>query len=75
MVPLITYMLDIRTALSADLTMGGLESMRSVVQNANDNVAKVQTALDALTAELANSSAGMSSMAYEANQTLPPATQ
>jgi hypothetical protein len=49
--------------------------MRSVVQNANDNVAKVQTALDALTAELANSSAGMSSMAYEANQPLPPATQ
>ncbi|HZR20174.1 MAG TPA: DUF2959 family protein [Verrucomicrobiae bacterium] len=74
MVPLITYLLDIRRALSIDLTTAGLESMKGVVQNANDNVAKVQMALDSLTTELTTSSARMSSMAYQPNQP-PPATQ
>jgi hypothetical protein len=68
-VPLISYLLDIRRALSADLTTAGLQSMRTVAQNANDNVVKVQTALDALTTELTNSGAQMSSIAYQANQT------
>jgi hypothetical protein len=61
--PLISYLQDIRKALSADLTPGGLASMKAVVQNANDNVVKVQKALDALTAELTNSSARLASVA------------
>lgn len=67
--PLISYLLDIHRALSADLTIGGLEALKGVAQNANENVAKVQTALDALTNELTSSSAGMSSVAYQANTT------
>lgn len=69
--PLISYFLDIRRALSADLTGAGLESLRGIAQNANDNVAKVQTALDALTAELTNSSARLSSVAYQTAQEAP----
>ncbi len=65
--PLISYLLDIRRALSADLTTAGLDSLKGVAKNANDNVAKVQTALDALTNELTTSSAGLSSVAYQAN--------
>ena len=64
--PLISYLLDIRKALSTDLTLGGIESLRGIVQNANDNVLKVQTALAALTAELTNSSARMASVASQA---------
>jgi hypothetical protein len=71
--PLISYFLDIRKALSSDLTAAGLDSLRGIVQNANDNVAKVQIALDALTSELTNSSASLSSIAYQtAQQTAPP---
>ena len=65
--PLISYLLDIRRALSADLTVDGLEALKGVAQNANNNVAKVQTALDGLSHELTASSAGMSSVAYQAN--------
>jgi hypothetical protein len=65
--PLISYLVDIRTALSTDLTMGGLDALQGVAKNANDNVAKVQTALDALSTELTTSSAGLSSVAYQAN--------
>jgi phage shock protein A len=72
--PLISYLMDIRRALSSDLTMGGLEALKSVTQNANDNVAKVQTALDALRTELTTSSAGLSSVAYQAN-TAPTGTR
>jgi hypothetical protein len=70
--PLIAYFQDIRKALSTDLTPGGLEALKGVVQNANDNVAKVQTALEALTTELTNSSAGMSSVAYQTAQQNSP---
>jgi hypothetical protein len=69
--PLISYFLDIRKALSADLTVGGLNSLKGIAQNANDNVVKVQTALDALTAELTNSSARLSSVAYQPAQNPP----
>jgi uncharacterized coiled-coil protein SlyX len=62
--PLISYFEDIRKALSTDLTPAGLESLKEVVTNANNNVAKVQTALDALSTELTDSSAKMSSVAY-----------
>ena len=70
--PLISYLLDIRKALSADLTPGGLESMRGIVKNANDNAAKVQLALEALTGELTNSSARMASVV---SQSAPANTQ
>ena len=70
--PLISYLLDIRTALSTDLTTGGLEALKGVVQNAKDNVVKVQTALDALTNELTSSSAGISSVAYQASPSPSP---
>jgi hypothetical protein len=70
--PLIGYFQDIRSALSADLTGGGLDSLKGIAQNANDNVVKVQTALDALTAELTNSSARLSSVAYQTAQQNAP---
>jgi hypothetical protein len=70
--PLISYLLDIRKALSVDLTVGGLDSLKSVVENANHNVAKVQTALDSLKAELTNSSERLSSIAYQAAPQNPP---
>jgi hypothetical protein len=63
--PLISYLQDIRKALSIDLTTSGLASMKGVAQNAQNNVAKVQTALDALSAELTSSSAHLSSVAYQ----------
>lgn len=62
--PLISYLLDIRKALSTDLTPAGLDSLKGIVGNATNNVAKVQTALEALTTELTNSSARMASVAY-----------
>ena len=65
--PLISYLLDIRKALSTDLTGGGLQTLKGVVQNANDNVAKVQTALTALSTELTNSSALMASVVPQTN--------
>jgi len=68
--PLISYLEDIRTALSTDPTVGGIASLKGIVQNADANAAKVQTALDALTAELTNSSVGMSSMVYQARSPL-----
>jgi hypothetical protein len=66
--PLITYLQDIRKALNADLTPGGLESLKGIVKNANDNAAKVQVALEALTAELTNSSARMASVVTQPPQ-------
>jgi len=70
--PLISYFEDIRKALSTDLTPAGLESLKEIVTNANNNVAKVQTALDALSTELADSSVKMSSIAYSAKEQKPP---
>jgi chromosome segregation ATPase len=63
--PLISYFQDIRKALAADLTVGGLESLKDVVQHATGNVAKVQIALDALATDLTNSSSRMSSIGYQ----------
>lgn len=72
--PLLSYLQDIRRALSTDLTPGGLEALKPIVQNANDNAVKVQTALDALTAALTNSSARMASVIYQ-NQNAPQDSQ
>jgi hypothetical protein len=73
---LITYLNDIRTALNADLTSAGLASVKEVVNNANQNGRKVQTALAQLSNELAKSSVNMSSFVVQnpAQQTEEPRT-
>jgi len=61
--PLINYFNDIRTALSVDLTSGGLESVKSIVSNADQNSRKVQMALAHLAEDLRASGTSMSSLA------------
>lgn len=63
--PTIGYLLDLRRALSSDLTPEGLASMKGIVENAETNASKVQTALGALSAELADSGNHLSSIAYQ----------
>jgi len=63
--PMIGYLLDLRRALSSDLTPEGLASMKVVQQNAESNALKVQTALGALSTELAESGNRLSSVAYQ----------
>jgi DUF2959 family protein len=63
--PLIDYLEDIRKALGSDLTSAGIESLKSVAQNADANAAKVQIALAALTAALNDSGASISSLAFQ----------
>ncbi len=60
--PLISYLQDIRTALSTDLTMGGIQSVKTLADNAAQNAQKVQTALARLSDELYDSGARMSSV-------------
>ncbi|HXT09965.1 MAG TPA: DUF2959 family protein [Candidatus Angelobacter sp.] len=60
--PLISYLQDIRTALSTDLTMGGIQSVKNLADNAEQNARKVQEALARLSDELAVSGERMSSM-------------
>ena len=60
--PLIAYLIDIRKALSNDLTTGGLEAVKSIVQNAEENTTKVRAALARLTNELNASSTQMASI-------------
>lgn len=64
--PMIGYLLDVRHALNTDLTKEGLASMKEVMQNAENNALKVQTALGALSSELAESGNRLSSVAYQA---------
>ncbi len=66
--PLITYFKDIRTALSVDLTTAGLDSVKGVVGNADQNAQKVQTALARLADELTTSGASLSSIAQSNSQ-------
>jgi Protein of unknown function (DUF2959) len=63
--PLITYLKDIRTALGTDLTAGGTESLKQIMENAERNAAKVQTALAALDDELRVSGARLSSLTQQ----------
>ena len=63
--PLISYFEDIRKALGTDLTPAGIESMKSVAQNADANASKVQGALAALTTALNDSRARVSSLAFQ----------
>lgn len=60
--PLISYLQDIRTALSTDLTLGGIDSVKNLADNAQQNARKVQTALARLSDELAASGERMSSL-------------
>jgi hypothetical protein len=60
MQPLLVYLNDIRKALDTDLTSNGLDAIRPVVANAQDNAGKVQMALQKLSDELAGASARMS---------------
>ena len=60
--PLISYLQDIRTALSTDLTLGGLQSVKALADNARENARKVQTALGHLTDDLAASRTQISSV-------------
>lgn len=60
--PLIAYLKDIRTALSADLTPGGLESVKPMAANARQNAQKVQSALAQLSEDMAASGTRMLSV-------------
>jgi hypothetical protein len=62
MEPLISYLQDIRTALSTDLTAGGIQSVKPLADNAQQNARKVQGALARLSDELTASGARMSSV-------------
>lgn len=70
--PLITYLQDIRTALDSDLTTGGINALKSVAQNAETSADKVRTALQALTAELVNSSTTFASIGQAPSDTVKP---
>jgi hypothetical protein len=60
--PLLSYFTDIRKALSVDLTPAGLESVKGIVDNAERNARKVQTALANLTEQLATSGTELSTV-------------
>lgn len=66
--PLISYLKDIRTALSTDLTAGGIQSVKLLAENARQNAQKVQAALAQLSDELAVSGARMSTYVMPASQ-------
>ena len=65
MQPLLAYLEDIRKALSADLTQRGLEALKPVAANANQNAEKVQTALAKLASELSATGTRLSSFAFQ----------
>jgi len=58
---LVDYLQDIRKALSADLTVGGVDAMKPLVSNANTNANSVQTALAQAKTDLNSLSTQMSS--------------
>lgn len=60
--PLIAYLQDLQRAFGTDLTLDGLSSLKGVISNAEQNAAKLQTALTDLTAELTDSGARMASI-------------
>jgi hypothetical protein len=60
--PLITYFNDIRAALRADLTAGGLDSVKPIVSNADQNARKVQTSLAKLSNELTDCGTSLSAV-------------
>ena len=76
--PLIAYLIDIRKALSTDLTPGGLAAVKSVAANADENAGKVKVVLAKLVDDLTTSGAKMSTIALQQTEpppTVPPADQ
>jgi hypothetical protein len=65
MQPLLAYLEDIRKALRTDLTQHGLEALKPIVANADDNSAKVQVALTRLSSELSASGTRLSSYTFQ----------
>ena len=65
---LLDYFQDIRKALSADLTAGGLEAMKASISNVNTNAEKVGTGLSKLADELAAVGTRMSSVTVQNTQ-------
>jgi hypothetical protein len=63
--PLIAYLRDIRTALSVDLTAGGVAAVKPLAQNAEQNARKVQGALAQLSDDLTVTGTRMSSLVSE----------
>ncbi len=61
LVPVIEYLLDIRKALSADLTPSGLQAAKPAFNNATERAARVQTKLAQTASELDALGAKMSS--------------
>ena len=66
--PLVDYLLDLRKALSADLTMAGLQAAKPPFNNASERAAKVQRQLTQSAAELDTLGAKMSSFAAQGAQ-------
>lgn len=66
--PLISYLRDIRTSLSVDLTAGGISAVRPLAENAQQNARKVQSALAQLSDDLADSGARMSALVSQDTQ-------
>ena len=65
MQPLLSYLEDIRKALSADLTQRGLEAMKPIAAHADENAGKVQLALSRLSNELSASGSRFSSFVFQ----------
>lgn len=75
LLPLIDYLQDVRKTLSADLTLGGLQSAKPFLANAQENATKVQTALAKVSTQLASSGASLSTVLQTAkveNTASPP---
>jgi hypothetical protein len=62
--PLIDYLRDLQIALGADLTERGLAAVKDIEAHAADNVAKVRSALEKLSAQLMDSGTSLSSVAW-----------
>ena len=69
--PMIAYLHDIRKALEADLTIGGLQSVKDIVAHADENTRKVQAALGKLAVDLSSSGAQMSSVVVASDNPQP----
>jgi hypothetical protein len=78
--PLISYLQDIRTALSTDLTVAGARSVASSVTKADESSTKIQGALAQISSELSNTGRQMSSITItepkqvSANQAAQPSS-
>jgi hypothetical protein len=78
--PLISYLQDIRTALSTDLTVAGTRSVATSVTKADESSTKIQGALAQISSELSNTGRQMSSITItepkqvSANQAAQPSS-